>query len=164
MTHRRISVITNQYAKRKVLVRIVGRRQIVYIFRQLTEIISQLQQEAPVLNYWRRIEKYSSCLSNSPAPPMSMLMMGHCRSCEIISTKMTLRLGIETLPVNIEIGGGGGICLNILMKPQFLVAKLFPSTVADDTPRSSKQLREDMFFIFSFSNDYSFVQCMQRNI
>jgi hypothetical protein len=112
-----------------------------------------------------------------------MLMMGHCRSCEIISAKLTLRLGIETLPVNIEIGGGGGISLNILMKPQFLVAKLFPSTVADDTPKASKQLREDLSFMSSaflvttlclllvqeensllVQEEGLSVQCMQRNI
>ena len=75
--------------------------------------------------------------------------MGHCRSCVIISAKMTLRLGIETLTVNIEIGGGGGISLNILLKPRFLVAKKFPSTIADDTRKASKQLREDMFFFIS---------------
>jgi hypothetical protein len=94
-----------------------------------------------------------------------MLMMGHCRSCVIISAKMTLRLGIETLPVNIEIGGGGGISLNILLKPRFLVAKLFPSAIADDTRKASKQLREDMFFfyIFSFSSDYSLSSCARRN-
>ena len=99
------------------------------IFRQLAELISQLQHQLPKHTQQRCEKKSSSYFCNTPVPPISMLTMGLYTSCEIISPKTTLKPDTTTLPVNIEIGGAGGRRQTWKGSIKYLVAKLFPATV-----------------------------------
>ena len=73
----------------------------------MAELISQLQQQLPKHTQRKCKKKYPSYYHNTPVPPISMLTTGPYKSCEIISTKVSLKPDITTLPVNIEIGGAG---------------------------------------------------------